>query len=231
MVINYLTGGVTKPIKKMSKYKYDYIYNFDNDHFDRADYDDRDDRDDRDDDIESEIVMNNTTTNNTTTNITNNNTTVIDDIIVNKTTVIDTVVNNVNVTDNIIDNNVQTKNYIYGTRRKDYLTGTDLDDVIYGYNGNDTLIGGLGADVLKGGKGKNKYSSAPDNATDYIYIQKDNMVDKITSIGHEDRVVIKGNHISIRETHKGIGIFHNHKLQALYTGDELTFTEFKSIVV
>ena len=150
---------------------------------------------------------------------------------VNKTTVIDTVTSNGTVIDNIINNNVESKNYIYGTRHKDYLTGTDLDDVIYGYNGNDTLIGGLGADKLIGGKGKNKYSSAPDNATDYIYIQKDNKVDKITSIGHEDRVVIKGNHISISETHKGIGIFHNHKLQALYTGDELTFTEFKSIVV
>ena len=221
MVINYLTGGVTKPIKKMSKYKYDYIYNFDNDHFDRADYDDRDDRDDRDDDdIEFEIVMNNTTTNNTTTNITNN-TTVINDTVVNNTTVVD----------NIINNDVETKNYIYGTRRKDYLTGTDLDDVIYGYNGNDTLIGGLGADVLRGGRGKNKYSSAPDDATDLIYIRKDNKVDKITSIGLEDRVVIKGNRISISETDRGVGIFYKDKLQALYTGDELSFTEFKSIVV
>ena len=92
-------------------------------------------------------------------------------------------------------------------------------------------LGGLGSDVLKGGRGKNKYSSAPDDAIDFIYIRKDNKVDKITSIGLEDRVVIKGNHISISETDKGIGIFHNHTLQALYTGDELTFTEFKSIVV
>jgi hypothetical protein len=66
---------------------------------------------------------------------------------------------------------------------------------------------------------------------DLIYIRKDNKVDKITSIGLEDRVVIKGNHITVSETDSGIGIFYKDKLQALYTGDELTFTEFKSIVV
>ena len=217
MVINYLTGGVTKPVKKMIKYKYDYIYNFDDDHFDLADHDDHDDIDD--DDFEFEVV-NNTTTNNTTTNITNN-TTVINNTVVNNTTVVD----------NIINNDVETKNYIYGTRFKDYLIGTDADDVIYAYNANDTLIGGLGADKLIGGRGKNKYSSAPDDATDLIYIRKDNKVDKITSIGLEDRVVIKGNRISISETDRGVGISYKNKLQALYTGDELSFTKFKSIVV
>jgi Ca2+-binding RTX toxin-like protein len=109
--------------------------------------------------------------------------------------------------------------------------GTDADDVIYGYNANDTLIGGLGADKLIGGRGKNTYSSVSDSVTDFIYIQRDGKVDKITSIGLEDRVVIKGPHISISETDSGIGVFYKDKLQALYTGDELSYSEFKSIVV
>jgi Ca2+-binding RTX toxin-like protein len=159
--------------------------------------------------------------NNINFEITTNNTTVITNTIVNTTTVVDTVIINQN----------KTKNYIYGTRRKDYLTGTDADDVICGYNANDTLIGGLGVDELRGGRGKNTYSSAPDSVTDFIYIQRDNKVDKITSIGLEDRVVIKGPHISISETDRGIGVFYKDRLQALYIGDELSFAEFKSIVV
>ena len=198
----------------MSKYE-DYDY----------DDDDRDYEHDEDDDggggkvtpvVYNNInVVINETTNNTT------NTKVINNTVVNNTTVVDTVIINHN----------KTKNYIYGTRRKDYLTGTDADDVIYGYNANDTLIGGLGSDKLKGGKGKNTYSSASDGAVDLIYVNKDNRVDTITSIGLEDRVVIKGSHISISETSEGIGVFYKDRLQALYTGDELSFAEFKSIVV
>jgi Ca2+-binding RTX toxin-like protein len=178
-------------------------------------YEDYDyDHNDRDDELEFEVVINNTTNNKT-----------------NNTTINTTVINNTTVIDTIINNNVQTKNYIYGTRRKDYLMGTDANDVIYGYNANDTLIGGLGADKLIGGRGKNVYSSAPDDATDFIYIQRDNKVDKVTSIGLEDRVVIKGPHITVSETSGGIGVFYKDRLQALYTGDELSYSEFKSIVV
>jgi Ca2+-binding RTX toxin-like protein len=103
--------------------------------------------------------------------------------------------------------------------------------VIYGYNANDTLIGGLGADELRGGKGKNKYSSAPDGAVDLIYVKKDNQVDKITTIGTEDRVVIGSSNITVSETSKGIGVFYKDRLQALYTGNDLSLSEFQALVV
>ena len=212
----------------MSKYKdYDDDRDYEHEHED-------DDRKEKDDDgavipvvipITNIDVAITETTNNTTVI---NNPTITNNVVNNNN---NTVMNNTTVVDTVIINQNKIKNYIYGTSRKDYLTGTNADDVIYGYNGNDTLIGGLGADELIGGKGKNKYSSAPDGAVDLIYVKKDNQVDKITTIGTEDRVVIGSSNITVSETSKGIGIFYNHKLQALYTGNDLSLSQFQALVV
>jgi hypothetical protein len=56
-------------------------------------------------------------------------------------------------------------------------------------------------------------------------------VDKITSIGTEDRIVIGSSNITISETSGGFGVFYKHKLQALYTGNDLSLSEFQALVV
>jgi len=142
------------------------------------------------------------------------------------TTVVTEVV--VNVIDN--DDSHSVTNYIYGTRRKDYLTGTGQDDIIYGYQQGDTLIDGFGADRLYGDKGKNTYTMTDDGQTDITFIKCDKKVDTITSLGFEDRIEILGSDISFAELDSGIGIYSNHRLQAIYTGD-FTLEQIKTITI
>lgn len=143
---------------------------------------------------------------------------------VNTTVVNEVVVNIINDTSDPITN------YIYGTRRSDYLTGTDQNDFIYGYQKNDTLIDGLGADRLYGGAGKNTYTMTADGQADIAYVKVDNKVDMITSLGLEDRIDILGNKVSFAQLDDGIGIYSNHRLQAVYTGD-FTLEQIKTLTV
>lgn len=141
-----------------------------------------------------------------------------------------TVVNEVVV--NVIDNDTPDPitNYIYGTRRSDYLNGTDQNDFIYGYQKNDTLIDGLGADRLYGGGGKNTYTMTEDGQVDITYVRVDRKVDTITSLGLEDRIDILGSKVSFAQLDDGIGIYSNHRLQAIYTGD-FTLEQIKTITI
>jgi Ca2+-binding RTX toxin-like protein len=165
---------------------------------------------------------------------------VVYDVITVTNTVVNEVANvivnevvNVNTVNVVVDvaEPPTTKNYIYGTRRKDYLTGTDLNDVIKAYQGNDVLIDGLGSDILKGGKGKNTYSVTADGSIDMVKIQKDNRIDEIVSIGLEDRIVMGSSHTTFGTVDEGIGIFYKNRLQVVYTGDDLTLEQIKTITV
>ena len=133
---------------------------------------------------------------------------------------------------NVFENDTQDPitNYIYGTRRSDYLTGTDQNDFIYGYQKNDTLIDGFGADRLYGGGGKNTYSMTEDGQVDISYVKVDRKVDTITSLGLEDRIDILGSNVSFAQLDDGIGIYSNHRLQAIYTGD-FTLEQIKTITI
>lgn len=148
-------------------------------------------------------------------------------VIYEQITVNTTVVNNVVV--NVIQQDPIT-NYIYGTRRNDYLLGTDKNDVIYGYQKNDILIDGLGADRLYGDKGKNTYTMTADGQTDIAFIKCDKKVDTITNLGFEDRIDILGSNVSFAQLDNGIGIYSNHRLQVIYTGD-FTLDEIKTITI
>lgn len=166
--------------------------------------------DDYDDDYEyneTEVVYQQTTVNVTTT--------VVNEVIVN-----------------VIDNDTPDPitNYIYGTSRSDYLNGTDQNDFIYGYQKNDTLIDGFGADRLYGGGGKNTYSMTEDGQVDISYVKVDRKVDTITSLGLEDRIDILGSNVSFAQLDDGIGIYSNHRLQAIYTGD-FTLEQIKTITI
>lgn len=121
-------------------------------------------------------------------------------------------------------------NYIYGTRRKDYLIGTNQNDVIYGYQKGDVLVDGLGSDQLYGGAGKNTYTMTADGQVDISYIKVDGKVDVITNLGLEDRIDILGNKVSFVQLDDGIGIYSNHRLQAIYTGD-FTLEQIKTITI
>lgn len=151
-------------------------------------------------------------------------------VVYQQTNVTTTVVTEVVV--NVIDNDTPdpVTNYIYGTRRKDYLQGTDQNDFIYGYQKGDVLIDGLGSDRLYGGGGKNTYTMTADGQVDIAYIKKDNKVDTITSLGLEDRIDILGKNVSFAELDNGIGIYSNHRLQAVYTGD-FTLEQIKTLTV
>lgn len=155
------------------------------------------------------------------------------DVVINystNTTVVNQVLNNNIVNVVIEDEETPQTNYIYGTRRKDYLTGTNHNDFIYGYQKGDVLIDGLGSDRLYGGGGKNTYTMTADGQVDIAYIKKDNKVDTITSLGLEDRIDILGKNVSFAELDNGIGIYSNHHLQAVYTGD-FTLEQIKTITI
>jgi Ca2+-binding RTX toxin-like protein len=124
-----------------------------------------------------------------------------------------------------------TTNYIYGSSKKDYLVGTDADDVIYGYQGNDMLIDGTGADKLYGSKGKNTYKCTADGQVDFVYVKKDKQPDIIQFVGPEDRIDIRGSKFTFHHTSRGVEIFSNSKLQAIYTGDNLSLSQLQSITI
>lgn len=176
-----------------------------------------------------------TTTNNVDVNETTNNNTDVNSV--------------VNVTNVVNVNYPVQPNYIYGTKRDDVLTGTPYTDYIYGKKGNDTITGNDGTDYLYGQKGSNSYY-AKDGEQDFLYITRDaksktnyKNVDFIRSADEIDRIDVLGvsaSKVKVKEfsfvtptleTISGIGIFAKGRLEAMYTGGDLTLTQVEGMIV
>lgn len=136
-------------------------------------------------------------------------------------------------------------NYIYGTNRNDVLTGTQYNDYIYGKGRNDVLTGNAGSDCLYGGKGRNTYY-AQDGEQDFIFITRDartkldhKRADVIKSADAIDRINIldvPASKVKVREVtlpsgHTEIGIFAKGRLEALYTGGDLTLHQVEAMII
>lgn len=132
------------------------------------------------------------------------------------------------------------------------LTGTSKDDVLTGGSGNDILTGGRGADELWGDNGSNQYFSGADEATDWLLISRDGSskprrnrgtVDEIAELGPEDRVGILGastRRLRFRSTVinstaygslDGTGIYVGKRLEAVYTGVDLSRADLRDLTV
>jgi len=141
---------------------------------------------------------------------------------------------------------------LIGTAVSDTLIGGDGPDLLRGELGNDEITGGGGADELWGGLGSNQFFSAADGALDRLLISRDgstnarrnrNSVDEIASLGAEDQVGILGastrrlRFTSSSITSKaygqldGIGIYVGKRLEAIYTGGDLTRSELQDLTV
>jgi len=141
---------------------------------------------------------------------------------------------------------------LIGTAVSDTLIGSDGPDLLRGELGNDEITGGGGADELWGGLGSNQFFSAADGALDRLLISRDgstnarrnrNSVDEIAALGAEDQVGILG--ASTRRlrftptsiTSKaygqldGIGIYVGKRLEAIYTGGDLSRSELQDLTV
>jgi len=141
---------------------------------------------------------------------------------------------------------------LIGTAVSDTLIGGDGPDLLRGELGNDEITGGGGADELWGGLGSNQFFSAADGALDRLLISRDgstnarrnrNSVDEIAALGAEDQVGILG--ASTRRlrftptsiTSKaygqldGLGIYVGKRLEAIYTGGDLSRSELQDLTV
>ena len=141
---------------------------------------------------------------------------------------------------------------LIGTASDDVLIGGAAPDVLHGELGNDELTGGGAADELWGGKGSNHFSSAADGAIDWLLISRDGStnarrnrysVDEIAALGAEDQVGILG--ASTRRLRftptsinskaygllEGIGIYVGKRLEAIYTGGDLSRSELQDLTV
>lgn len=132
----------------------------------------------------------------------------------------------------------------------DVLIGGDGDDRLEGGQGHDWLTGGGGADELWGGSGSNRFSSASDEAVDWILVQRDGVkkrsrsgqsVDIIDELGFEDRIGIIGAKTrklrfkqvgvesNIYGSLDGIGIFLGNRLEVIYNGGYLGLNNLRQI--
>ena len=141
---------------------------------------------------------------------------------------------------------------LIGTAFNDVLTGGIGPDLLRGELGNDVLTGGGGADELWGGKGSNQFFSASDAQQDWLLISRDGSsrlrrtagtVDDIAELGAEDRIGVLGartNRLRFESTKlqsqaygllEGTGIYVGKRLEAIYTGDDLTRAELQDLTV
>ena len=141
---------------------------------------------------------------------------------------------------------------LIGTGVDDVLIGGPGSDQLRGELGNDALTGGGGADQLWGGPGSNRFFSAGDGAEDWLLISRDGSskarrqrrsVDVIEELGAEDRIGILGaetGKLRFRSTSlqseaygalSGIGIYVGKRLEAIYTGGELSQAELQTITL
>ena len=141
---------------------------------------------------------------------------------------------------------------LIGTSSDDALIGGSGSDLILGDFGNDTLTGGPGADELWGDLGSNQFFSSADEATDWLLISRDGSkrprrnqgtVDAIAELGSEDHVGILGastRRLRFRSTSinstaygqlDGIGIYVGNRLEAVYTGGDLSLVDLRDLTV
>lgn len=176
--------------------------------------------------------------------VTSNVTNTINDNVTNQVTNVTNVENIMNIT-NVTNSSPTPINYIYGTNRNDVLTGTQYNDYIYGKGRNDVLTGNDGNDNLYGGKGRNTYY-AKDGEQDFLYITRDarskfdyKRADVIASADEIDRVDVLGvsaSKVKVREVllptgETQIGIFAKGRLEALYTGGDLTLHQVEGMII
>ena len=139
---------------------------------------------------------------------------------------------------------------IIGSVGWDVLDGADGDDIIHGGDGRDVLGGGWGEDQLYGGRGLNIFKNEKDYESDLIVILPDqysgnNMgsaseyVDLIDKLDKKiDRIKIAGassEDISLKPgvrvgKNRGVGIYVNDTLEALYVGGNLKVKHLSGIV-
>ncbi len=141
---------------------------------------------------------------------------------------------------------------LIGTTFNDTLTGGAGPDLLRGEFGNDVLTGGGDADELWGGKGSNQFFSGADGATDWLLISRDgskktrrnrSSVDEIAELGDEDQIGILGTRsgrLRFRNTElksraygalDGIGIYVGKRLEAIYTGGDLSRSELQELTL
>lgn len=141
---------------------------------------------------------------------------------------------------------------LIGSALDDTLIGGGGSDLLRGDLGNDVLIGGGGADELWGGPGSNQFFSATDGAADWLLISRDSSanprrarstVDVISALGAEDQLGILGAATlrlrfiptSIASNAygqlDGIGIYVGKRLEAIYTGADLSRAELQNLTV
>ncbi len=114
-----------------------------------------------------------------------------------------------------------------GRKSDDVLMGGPASDRLRGLGGNDLLIDGFGADRLDGGQGFNRYRCTSDGQPDQVLIQLDGQVDVVTSLGREDRLLLRGVRpdqlrfevyaleVQTMGTLAGIGIWARDRLEVL----------------
>jgi Ca2+-binding RTX toxin-like protein len=141
---------------------------------------------------------------------------------------------------------------LIGSASDDTLIGGGGPDLLRGEQGNDVLTGGGSADELWGGPGSNQFFSAADGAADWLLISRDgssntrrhrSSVDEIANLGSEDQVGILGaatrrlrfSPTSIASNAygqlDGIGIYVGQRLEAIYTGGDLSRAELQNLTV
>ena len=141
---------------------------------------------------------------------------------------------------------------LIGTVLNDVLTGGSGPDLLRGEQGNDVLTGGGGRDELWGGKGSNQFFSGSDGEQDWLLISRDGSrktrrnrrsVDEIAELGSEDVVGILGTktgRLRFESTTfkskaygrlDGTGIYVGQRLEAIYTGDELSRSALRDLSV
>lgn len=146
-----------------------------------------------------------------------------------------------------------------GGLRNDRLEGEVGNDAARGGNGRDTLIGGAGRDELWGDFGLNHFEANNDGESDLLVIKSDQLMfnqlingidnsggakcDVIGKIDSIDKVIIQGAataQLTFQQSYSwqnpitsellsGIAIFAAGKLEALYTGGDLTLAQIQSI--
>jgi Ca2+-binding RTX toxin-like protein len=141
---------------------------------------------------------------------------------------------------------------LIGTINDDVLTGGLGSDLLRGDLGNDVLTGGGGADELWGDLGSNQFFSRADESSAWVLISRDGSsqssrnrrsVDEIAELGSEDQVGILGastrrlrfKSTSINSTAygqlDGIGIYVGNRLEAVYTGGDLSLVDLRDLSV
>ena len=141
---------------------------------------------------------------------------------------------------------------LIGTINDDVLTGGLGSDLLRGDLGNDVLTGGGGVDELWGDLGSNQFFSRADESSAWVLISRDGSsksrrnrrsVDEIAELGSEDQVGILGastrrlrfKPTSINSTAygqlDGIGIYVGNRLEAVYTGGDLSLVDLRDLSV